>query len=147
MKLVLAVMACGDSDYHPDWAALEVNSTFISRIKRLRAICKKERLAGVIEACGPDEWGGGDEQTVQGDLLIVEKDLFYFRAHPRHADYEVETANVDIKAFLAAVSDPAGEIPDGWAVSEDCLYVTDDASGESIEYLIESFENSPADYV
>jgi len=58
MKLVLSVMACADSDYHPDWAAIEITSEFVSRITRMRSFCAKENLAGVFDACGPDEWGG-----------------------------------------------------------------------------------------
>lgn len=145
MELVLSVMPCASSEYHPDWAVVEVTPRFVSRITRMRAICEKERLAGVIDVCGPDEWGGGEECTVLNDRLAVEKDLFYFHAHPRHADYDVETADVDIDAFLAAVADPAGKTPDGWAWHDGRLYVTNDASNASLAYLVESFEETRAD--
>ena len=147
MKLVMSVMACADSDYHPDWAVVGVTREFVSHITRMRTICEKERLSGVLEAAGPDAWGGGDEATVQGDLLVVEKDLFFFRAHPRHADYEIETSEVDIEAFLGAVADPAGKVPDGWAWHEGRLYVTNDASNASLAYLVESFEETHVDCV
>jgi len=145
MKLILSVMACADSDYHPDWAVLEITPEFVSRITRMRSICERERLTGVFDACGPDEWGGGDESTVQGERLVVEKDRFYFHAHPRGADYDIETADVDIEAFLAAIADPEGNVPDGWAWHEGRLYVTNDASNASLAYLTESFEETQAD--
>ena len=145
VKLVMSVMACGDSEYHPDWAVIEVTPEFVSRITRMRTICEKAHLAGVLEAAGPDAWGGGDEAPVQGDLLVVERDLFFFRAYPRHADYDVETSDVNIEAFLAAVAAPAGKVPDGWSWHEGRLYVTNDASNASLAYLIESFEETQAD--
>ena len=145
INMVMSVMACGGSEYHPDWAVIEVTPEFVSRITRMRTICEKERLAGVLEAAGPDAWGGGDKATVQGDLLVVEKDLFFFRAYPRHADYEIETVDVDIDAFLAAVAAPAGKVPDGWAWRDGRLYVTNDASNASLAYLVESFAETQAD--
>ncbi len=145
MKIVMQVMACADSEHHPDWAAIEITPEFASRVKRMRAFCEKERLTGVFDACGPDEWGGGDESTVQGERLVVEKDRFYFHAHPRGADYDIETADVDIEAFLAAFSDPAGKVPEGWAWHDGRIYVTNDASNSSLAYLTESFEEAQAD--
>ena len=145
VRLVMSVMPCANSEYHPDWAVIEVTPEFISRITRMRGICEKGGLAGVFDACGPDEWGGGDESTVQGDRLVVQKDLFFFHAHPRHADYDVETSDVNIEAFLAAVADPADKVPDGWAWHEGRLYVTNDASNASLAYLVESFEETQAD--
>lgn len=145
MKLVLSVMACADSDYHPDWAAIEITSEFVSRITRMRSICAKENLAGVFDACGPDEWGGGDECIVQADRLIVQKDCFCFHAHPCYTDYDIETADVDIEAFLAAIADPEGQVPEGWAWHEGRLYVTNDASNASLAYLTESFEETQAE--
>ena len=149
MKLILSVMACADSDYHPDWAVLEITPEFVSRITRMRSICEKEGLAGVFDACGPDEWGGGEEcalshWTVQGDRLLVEQDQFCFHAVPRGAGYDIETADVQIEAFLAAVADPEGKVPDGWAWHEGRLYVTNDASNASLAYLVESFEETQA---
>ena len=143
--LIMSVMACADSEYHPDWAVVEITPEFLSRIKRMRSFCENERLAGVFDACGPDEWGGGDESPVQGERLVVERDRFYFHAHPRHAGYDIETADVDIEAFLAAVADPAGKVPDGWAWHEGQLYVTNDASNAGLAYLVESFEDTRAD--
>lgn len=144
MKLVMSVMPCTDSEYHPDWAVIEVTPEFVARITRMRTICERELLAGVIAICGPDEWGGGDKCTVLGEMLVVEKDLFYFRAHPRHADYEIETANVGIDTFLDAVTDPAGKVPDEWAWHEGRLYVTEGVSNASLAYLVESFEETQA---
>ena len=142
VKLVMSAMPCADSDYHPDWAVIEVTPEFVSRIIWMRTICEKEGLAGVFHTCGPDEWGGGDESTVQGDRLVVEPDRFYFHAHPRGADYDIETSDVNIEAFLAAVANPAGKVPDGWAWHEERLYVTNDASNASLAYLVESFESA-----
>ena len=140
MRLIMSVMACADSDYHPDWAVREITPKFLWLIKRMRSICENERLAGVFDAFGPDEWGGGDEPIVQADRLVVQKDCFCFHAHPRHAEHDIETADVDIEAFLAAIANPAGKVPDGWAWHEGRLYVTSDYA--SLAYLTESFDGT-----
>ena len=45
---------------------------------------------------------------------------------------------------FAAVADPEGKVPDGWAWHEGRLYVTNDASNASLAYLVESFEETQA---
>jgi len=90
-----------------------------------------------------------DGFTVCRERLVVTWRAFCFAARrdvdALYADYDVETADVDIEAFLAAFSDPAGKVPNGWAWHDGRLFVTSAARNVSAADLIESFEQAKAD--
>jgi hypothetical protein len=50
-----------------------------------------------------DRWDLQDELRIRGESLWVWRNTFWFEAHLKHADYNVETAIIDI-ASLASVA-------------------------------------------
>lgn len=143
LNLVLSVSACAGAKRHPKWAVIEVKPDLVSRIKRMRDACNQGRLAGVFDVVGLDTWDRRHGCSVQGERLIVEPDRFYFRAHQRGTEYEVETVGVAIDTLLSLLEQPTWNAPAGWEWryndEENTLYVSEDSRREALSSLIKSF--------
>jgi len=102
IKLVLAAGACSDmAEMYPEWAEVQITPRIIKRIRHLQKLCLKENLSEVTDAnIWPDRWDNDDTHYMRGDRLVVTKGSVRFRAHPKEADFDVETNDLMIKQLL-----------------------------------------------
>jgi hypothetical protein len=127
-KLVVEARAASEFGEGPAYAEVCVTPEFIEHLLKLSRLCEEHELESVTTTDAVDRWDRQDELRISGDSLRVCGDYFWFEAHPKHADYDVETAAIDI-ASLASVaalsSEGAGFRRDGnkvfFAESDDGL--------------------------
>lgn len=140
IKLVMEVTALSEgADGYPAWAEMSVTPQLVERIRHLRDLCLREHLSLVYEQTGLDRWEREQEYRIAGEMMVVGPDRLFFLAYPKHADFEVETAGLDLDGFLAALAGPATEIPGHWAWRGNVLYIA--VADGSLEYLIECHES------
>ena len=61
----------------------------------MQQVVKDNNLSSVNESWNID-WASNDEFRMQCNELVVFDDSLYFRAYPKHANYEVETRMISI---------------------------------------------------
>jgi hypothetical protein len=99
--LVVKARATGEFGEGPDYAEVSVTPEFIERLLRLSRLCEEHGLESVTTPGAVDRWDREDELRIRGDSLRVWKDTFWFEAYPKHADYSVETAAIDIDSIVS----------------------------------------------
>ncbi|MDX1252197.1 MAG: hypothetical protein IDH49_08145 [Gammaproteobacteria bacterium] len=50
-------------------------------------------------------WDNEDEHRIRGNRLVITDDCFWFSAYPKHASYDVETAEIGFSSLVKAVTD------------------------------------------
>lgn len=91
-------------DYYgegPAWAKVTLTQQFLDQMLRMQRICKQQDVDIVTKSWAPEKWEREEQLNFEGDDLYVTADSWWFRARPKHADYAVETRNVDIRDMLA----------------------------------------------
>lgn len=101
----LEAYACDDNGDGPRCARLSVDAAFLARISYLAALVEAHRLASVNTYDSPEAWEGEAELRLRNDALVVSGGDFWFEAHPKHANYHVETRMVDVREFVATVGE------------------------------------------
>lgn len=110
-KLVIDAYAVSEFGDGPAYAEVTVDRTFIDRLVRMCHLCKNSDLESVTVAAAPDRWDNQEELRIRGDSLRVFGNAFWFEAHPKHADYGVETRSIEIDALLKIVAAGPGAPP------------------------------------
>jgi hypothetical protein len=95
-----------------NWWLNSLEYAFVDRLIQLSRMCEVNGLESVTVSSGPDQWDQSDELRLCGDSLIVTDYRFWFQAHPKHADFHVETQGVPINELIRA------------ALSRNCVAVT-----------------------
>ena len=98
--LVIDAYAVSEFGDGPAYAELAVDQAFIDRLVRLCRLGQENDLESVTVAAAPDRWDNQEELRIRGDSLRVFGGAFWFEAHPKHADYGVETRSIGIDALL-----------------------------------------------
>lgn len=98
------VEAFATSDYgdSPPYATFFLTPSLAARLIELADLCAKHNLTEVREwrACN---WGEDDSTKnlrLQADELVVSGEYFWFKALPKHCDYNVETRLIRIQTLL-----------------------------------------------
>jgi hypothetical protein len=99
--LVVRARAISEFGEGPDYAEVSVTPEFIEHLLRLSRLCKEHGLESVTTPDAVDRWDQEDELRIRGDSLRVLKDVFWFEAWPKHADYNVETEGIDIASLVS----------------------------------------------
>jgi hypothetical protein len=99
--LVVEAQATSEFGEGPDYAEVSVTPEFIEHLLRLSRLCEEHGLESVTTPGAVDRWDREDELRIRGDSLRVWKDNFWFEASPKHADYNVETAAIDIASLVS----------------------------------------------
>jgi hypothetical protein len=99
--LVVAAQATDEFGEGPDYAEVSVTPGFIEHLLRLSRLCEEHGLESVTTPGAVDRWDREDELRIRGDSLRVWKDTFWFEAYPKHADYNVESAAIDIANLVS----------------------------------------------
>src|SRR5579883_3466715 len=123
VRLVMEVEAFAEGAVCPRWAMTSITPQFVARIEHLQELCRRERLSWVREDTPLERWEGEEEHRIRGEQLVVGPDRFFFLAHPKHADFDIETAGLDIEDFLAAMKDRSARVPQHWCWRGDVLFV------------------------
>jgi len=103
--------ACSDYGDAPRFAKLFATKTFCEQLAKLQALCVEHDLSELCVYESPDAWGPGnieDELRLTCAELVVTKSAFWFKDHPKHSDYTIETRAQDIDVFIEAVSSEGG---------------------------------------
>jgi hypothetical protein len=95
-----AIDEYGDS---PPFASLKVTQEWVEDLLELQALCIHKRLGYIAVDGGPDEWKDDEQYRMRDDWLIVDSSSFWFDAHPKHANYSVQTETVNIEQLIAAL--------------------------------------------
>lgn len=94
-------------DYYgegPAWAKVTLTPQFLNEVLRMQRICKEQDVDIVSKSWAPEKWEREERLHFEGDDLYVTDSSWWFRARPKHADYAVETRNVDIGDMLALLT-------------------------------------------
>jgi hypothetical protein len=135
-KLIVEARAVTESGDGPDYAEITVSPLLMERLFDLSRLCDREGLESITVSAKPDKWDQEDALLIHGNSLRVFGDEFWFEAHPKHADYSVETSAIRIADLgSAAILKAEGA---GFRWSNGVLfYATTD---EALEALIEMVE-------
>lgn len=105
--LVLSASCTADFGDCPEFAVIQDAQQLLVEVKRLEKLCTDHDLSEARVYFGPD-WGPGDiedELRLQCGELVVCPTSFWFSDYPKHADYKIESTNVDIPSLEAALAD------------------------------------------
>lgn len=136
LPVYFPVSATDEHGSSPMYAKLVVKQAFLETLARLEAVCSLHGLNEARVDDAPDSWGPNTEELrLQLPELVVSSGSFWFRDHPKHTNYEIETPPHPVDALsklfgdraLAGDSTPAylGPSPD------DLQQCVEDADGET----------------
>lgn len=94
--------ACDEWGEGPAWAKLEVTQAFVDELHKLQTQCLKDKVNLSVDH-SVDEWDNEDSLRLHGVELHVTQSLVWLSAHPKQANYNVETRLMDIKDFFDAI--------------------------------------------
>ena len=93
-----------------DWLKVNLTSTFIERLLTRRNLCSTNGLLHVSEDSRPADWYRDEYVGVIHDWqLYVSPYRFWFRGHPKHASYAVESRAVHFDKLLELLKTPSDE--------------------------------------
>lgn len=123
-ELVIDVFTTNEYGDSPAYAVVEVTPLFLDEVARLSELCRAHALTAVEVSASPERWDAEDEFRLQDDALHVQKNVFWFAAYPKHADYDVETRGIDIKDLRKIAEAGPGIAPenDSFQWSDGRLY-------------------------
>jgi hypothetical protein len=101
--LVVKAHATSEFGEGPKYAEVSVTPDFIEHLLKFSKLCEEHGLESVTTPGAMDRWDLQDELRIRGESLWVWRNTFWFEAHLKHADFNVETAIIDI-ASLASVA-------------------------------------------
>lgn len=140
-KLVIEARAQNEDGGGPDFAAIEINQTFIDRLIQLSGICESNGLESVSVSAGPDQWDQQDELMVRCNSFIVGDGIFWFQAYSKQAMIEVETQAMPIDELVRIAQESyrmsvrtAGIFNDNFRWQDGVLYF-----GNMPEILVDQF--------
>jgi len=125
----------------PNWAEFTVTPQLVDRLIQLSLLCEENGLESVTVNEGPDLWEQEDELRIRGNTLRVYGSDFWFEAHPKHADYYIETVSIDV-GDLASVSALSTEVAGFRRVGDKVFYAGDE---DSLDGLIALYEGGACD--
>jgi len=101
VEMYVDAYSCDYAGEGPAWAKVTLTPDFLNEVLRMQLICKEQDVDIVTKSWAPEKWEAEERLRLEGDDLYVTDDSWWFRARPKHADYAVETRNVDIRDMLA----------------------------------------------
>ncbi len=144
-KLIVEAYAVSEFGDGPAYAEITVRPLLMERLLDLSRLCEQEGLESITVSAGPDKWDREDELRIRGDSLRVFGDEFWFEAHPKHADYSVETRGIRI-ADLVAVASPAPVVGDtvnpSFRWSNSVLFYASDGIPADLIEMVEAKDNT-----
>lgn len=78
-----------------EWAKVTLTEVFLARIRKLRELCTEAGLLHLSVADSPADWHCDEEFVIHDWQLYVSETRFWFRGHPKHASFAVETRAVN----------------------------------------------------
>jgi hypothetical protein len=112
-KLVAEAFALDEYGDGPAFAEIDVDQEFLDRLLALSRVCADNGLESLTVTSSPRRWDGEDELCIVGDSLRVWGDEFWFEAHPKHMDYNVETRGIAISELIRIAHDgESGSAPE-----------------------------------
>jgi hypothetical protein len=126
LTLNLGVYAVGDRGESPNWAKVVLTQELLDRLLHLRNLAIREDLTKLSEYGEPTLWSeveeasssaeaededaSHDEDSFRGDFIeeggevTVVKDLFWYSANIKHADYRIETLPTPFELLCKVIS-------------------------------------------
>ncbi len=135
-KLVVEAYATSEFGEGPEFAVVTVTPEFIDKLVRLRRVCKEHDLESLTIGMAPDMWDQEGDLRIRNNSLRVWGADFWFEAHPKHADYNVETKRISI-GDLAFVATLGMEGACFKRIGETVLYAESDEGMDHLQHLLE----------
>jgi len=104
VELYLPAFALYEYGESPSFARVKVTQKWIEELLELQATCVSKQLSHIAIDGGPDEWQDDEHYRMRSELLVVDSSSFWFQAHPKHANYLVETREVGVEQLLTALN-------------------------------------------
>lgn len=139
-KLIVEAYAVSEFGDGPAYAEIKIDQRFLDRLQRLSRLCKENGLESVTVSAWPDRWDAEDELRIRGDSLRVWGDDFWFEAHPKHADYSVETRGIRIADLCSATTLKTDGAGFRWSNGK-LFYASDGILADLIE-MVEAKDNT-----
>ena len=147
VRLVMEVLPCrGSEDGYPQWAEITVGPQLLEALARLHTVCRREGLGSVSLDMALDRWAEMEGFSVYREHLLVTQREFCFAARRdcdgMYVDYDVETLDITIGEFLAAIR-REGMLPEWWARKGEILFVA--TTKDHLCYLRQNYAESNRD--
>ena len=144
-RLIVDAFAASEFGEGPSYAEITVDHAFIERLVRLSRVCFDNSLESVAVAEAPERWGNEEDLRIHGSSLRVWGDDFWFEAHPKYADYNVETRGMSVVTLknIAEAGADADAPDDCFKWSNGTLYFT--GNPDSVSDLIDMIEDKEAE--
>lgn len=101
---VIATHEYGDC---PRYARFEIDQSFVNRLYGAKARCL-DGVRSITVDDGP-EWCDETDLRLRNDGLVVSDYGFFFKAYPKHCDYDVETRYIYFSHFESEVAKALNE--------------------------------------
>lgn len=100
----------GDYGNGPEWVNVELTAEYLESMLKQRDFCKERNLSHTSEWADPTDWQEEPSNpfNMRDWQLYVTEDSFWFRAHPKHCDYAVETRAVSFEELLKLLQATTG---------------------------------------
>lgn len=130
-----------DNDYAVfEWVAVLLTEAFLARVVSCRDLCVESGLLHLSVNIAPTDWHCDKESVVHDWQLYVSPTRFWFRGHPKHASFAVETRAVYFEDLLKLLKSQTEEDKSfGWIRGE--LY----KDSSSAQRLFESIRELAAE--
>lgn len=150
-QLVIDAFACNQDGDSPSYAAIEVKPEFLAKIARVSAAASAAGIRVAHVDADNGIWSDPDNSLRMRDseLVVYPKHgagntSFWFRGHPKNADYDCETRAIDLNDLITSVSTD-GELPSGFERDRGVLFY-DGGAGTAIDLRDLYFEGSDAEH-
>ena len=101
---------CDNDAFLFDWLQVELTPDFLANLLKRRDLCEEQRLLHVSEDESPTDWSTDDDLAVIHDWqLYVSATRFWFRGHPKHCSFAVESRAVYFEDLLKQLNHEADD--------------------------------------
>ena len=109
VTVIVSAHCVSDLGEGPTAAAITVNAAFIKRMLQMQRKCDSS-ITQVVVTDGPALWypkGVEEDLRLNMAQMIFVEDGFWFSDRPKHADYDIESAQLSTEAILRLFNDAA----------------------------------------
>jgi len=92
-----------------EWAKVVLTEAFLARVLKYRSLCGEAELLHLAVDDSPTEWYRDEESVIHDWQLFVNPTRFWFRGHPKHASFAVETRAVYFDDLFKLLKTPTEE--------------------------------------
>lgn len=140
--LYVQAFSCDEHGPGPDWVRVDLDEAFMRKVLGLNGQCEREDLNSVRVSGAPDYWAESTSMplNIRDEDLCAGRQHWWFRGHPKHCSYAVESRIVPTRVLLEALRSRTATEGFAWAGDDVLVYASDGNPKGFIEELRDAEE-------